>query len=78
MATTEHGWRIEVDALRCIGAGICAGVAPGHFALTDGLSQPLTDRIEPDDAVRDAADSCPMEAITVSDAATGSQIAPDL
>ncbi|KXK61749.1 ferredoxin [Micromonospora fluostatini] len=73
----ENGWRVRVDGSLCIGAGICASTAPSHFALDDGLSQPLAERIQPDEAVRDAADSCPMEAITVFDVVTGVQVAPE-
>ncbi|MEU1756269.1 ferredoxin [Micromonospora matsumotoense] len=73
----EHGWRVHVDPTRCIGAGICASYAPGHFVLVDGLSRPLAERIDPADVVLDAAESCPMEAIVVSDAADDSRIAPE-
>ncbi|MFC8615490.1 ferredoxin [Micromonospora purpureochromogenes] len=69
-------WRVFVDPTRCIGSGICAGAAPAHFVLVDGLSRPLGERIAPADEVLDAAESCPMEAIIVSDA-EGSRIAPE-
>jgi ferredoxin len=59
-----------------MGTGVCAGTAPRHFALVDGASTPLSEVVEPDDAVVDAAESCPMEAITVRDAATDQIIAP--
>ena len=70
-------WRIAVDPRRCIGSGICAGTAPGHFVLVDGLSLPLSELIEPAEAVTDAADSCPMEAITVRDPDDDRLIAPE-
>lgn len=70
------GWRVFVDPTRCIGSGICAGAAPAHFLLVDGLSRPLAERIAPADEVLDAAESCPMEAIIVSDV-EGSRIAPE-
>ncbi|MGK5441906.1 ferredoxin [Micromonospora sp. URMC 105] len=69
-------WRVFVDPTRCIGSGICAGAAPTHFLLVDGLSRPLAERIAPADEVLDAAESCPMEAIIVSDV-EGSRIAPE-
>ncbi|WP_422753611.1 ferredoxin [Micromonospora sp. WMMD708] len=73
----DSGWRVHVDPTRCIGAGICASYAPAHFVLVDGgLSRPVAERIDPADAVLDAAESCPMEAIVVSDAADGSRVAP--
>ncbi|MFG3555275.1 ferredoxin [Micromonospora sp. NPDC047557] len=70
-------WRIGVDARRCIGTSICAGTAPEHFHLVGGLSEPLADVVEPADVVLDAADSCPVEAITVRDATDDRLIAPE-
>ncbi|WFE54778.1 ferredoxin [Micromonospora sp. WMMD1155] len=69
-------WRIGVDARRCIGTSICAGTAPEHFRLVDGLSAPRAEVVAPDEVVIDAADSCPVEAITVRDADDDRLIAP--
>ncbi|MEV4822606.1 ferredoxin [Micromonospora sp. NPDC049274] len=69
-------WRIGVDARRCIGTSICAGTAPEHFRLVGGLSTPLADVAAPAEAILAAADSCPVEAITVRDATDGRLIAP--
>ncbi|MET8266369.1 ferredoxin [Micromonospora arida] len=69
-------WRIGVDTSRCIGTSICAGTAPEHFRLVGGLSAPLADVVAPADVILDAADSCPVEAITVHDAADDQLIAP--
>lgn len=69
-------WRVSVDPGRCIGSGVCAGTAPRHFVLVDGLSTPVAGTVEPDDAVAAAADSCPVEAIAVRDA-DGTLIAPE-
>jgi ferredoxin len=66
-----------VDTTRCIGSGICAGTAPGHFVLVDGLSRPLAERVAPDDVLVDAADSCPMEAVIVSEVDSLRRIAPE-
>ncbi|GLY26271.1 ferredoxin [Micromonospora echinospora] len=71
-------WRVSVDPTRCIGSGICTGAAPEHFVLVDGLSCPRKELIEPADPVIDAAESCPMEAIRVSDASSDRRIAPEL
>lgn len=70
-----EGWRIAVDRDTCIGAGVCAGSVPSVFRLVDGASQPVSEVVAPDDAVAAAAESCPMEAITVRDA-EGNLIAP--
>ncbi|MBO4208797.1 ferredoxin [Micromonospora sp. CPCC 206060] len=70
-------WRVDVDPRRCIGTGICAGAAPDHFVLVDGLSRPVLNVVDPAGPVIDAADSCPMEAITVRDADDHRLIAPE-
>ncbi|MET8278898.1 ferredoxin [Micromonospora sp. NPDC005174] len=69
-------WRIGVDAGRCIGTSICAGTAPEYFRLVGGLSAPLADVVDPAEVVLDAADSCPVEAITVRDATDDRLLAP--
>ncbi len=60
-------WRLAVDAERCIGSGGCAALAPRHFRLDGATSRPLAEVVEPDETVRDAAESCPTEAITIRD-----------
>jgi ferredoxin len=70
-------WRVAVDRDTCIGSGICAASAPDHFTLEDDRSRPLAELVEPEDVVIDAAESCPVEAIVVTDAATGERLAPE-
>ncbi|MET7423228.1 ferredoxin [Dactylosporangium sp. NPDC005555] len=69
-------WRITVDHT-CIGSGSCAGIAPDRFELDDvqGRAHPVRQDVAPDDeAVLDAMASCPMEAISVVDLATGRSV----
>ena len=69
-------WRIEI-ADSCIGSGSCLGAAPGRFVLgADNLSRPVHTESGEDEAVLDAAASCPMEAITIYNLTTGEQIEP--
>jgi ferredoxin len=69
-------WRVRVDG-GCIGSGSCAGVAPAHFALgDDNRSHPLASEVAPDEAVLDAAASCPVEAIRIVDAESGEIVEP--
>jgi len=69
-------WTVRVSDA-CIGSGSCLGVAPRHFVLgADRRSHPTAEQIEPDDAVLDAVESCPVEAIIVSDLETGEIIDP--
>jgi ferredoxin len=68
-------WRVTVDATVCIGSGVCAGSAPGRFRLdTAQRSTPVHALTEPDERIRDAAFSCPVEAITLTDAVTGEPV----
>lgn len=74
---TDDQWRISVDRTTCLGSGMCIGVAPGHFALVDGLSSPRHEKAPPDTAVVEAAESCPVEAILITTADSGATIAPE-
>jgi ferredoxin len=71
----QTGWRLSVNSARCVSSGFCAGSAPDHFRLDD-VARPLAEVVAPDDAVVEAADFCPVEAISVFDVRTGTQIAP--
>jgi len=68
-------WIISVDKAACIGSAVCVGTAPGRFALDERQrSGPVSAEIAPDEAVRDAAASCPVEAISLRDAETGEPV----
>ena len=68
-------WRISVDKDLCIGSAMCVAIAPGRFALDQRQrSGPVEAEIEPDELVRDAAASCPSEAIGLVDAGTGQAV----
>jgi ferredoxin len=54
---------------------MCTSIAPDHFRLDGGTSTPVESQVDPSDAVIDAAESCPMEAILVR-AADGAVLAP--
>jgi ferredoxin len=71
-------WRVTVDTGLCISSGVCLGTAPGRFRF-DGAqrSSPVRTLTEPDDQIRYAALSCPVEAIQLTDAATGEPIPLD-
>jgi ferredoxin len=71
------GWRVTVDPERCSGSGVCAATAPGHFRVVDGRSRAAAELADPADVVLAAAESCPMEAITIRDAETGQTLAPE-
>lgn len=62
--------RVQVNADRCQGHGVCHMSAPDIFQLRDedGHSYVLSEEIRPEDeaAARLGADSCPERAIEVS------------
>ena len=74
---TDQQWRISVDSGTCIGSAVCVGTAPHRFVLNGATSAPIDAEIDPDDAVIDAAESCPMEAIRVVEIASGKVLAPE-
>ncbi|WP_412539333.1 ferredoxin [Longispora sp. K20-0274] len=71
-------WQVSVDRFGCIGSGMCAASAAEFFELdTSGKSRALSEKIDPDDRVLDAAVSCPVEAIRLVDTATGAEVPLD-
>lgn len=62
--------KVRVDPEVCAGFGICVGISPEVFELSDdGYANVLVAEVplELEDLVRRAADQCPSRAITVSD-----------
>lgn len=70
-----NAYGIEIDRSLCSGFGSCVAELPEVFALDrDGLVKLLVTESD-DEAVFDAAASCPMAAIAVFEIATGQQAA---
>ena len=63
--------KVFVDSQRCQGHTLCAMIAPESFALSDidGTSSPINEVVPPDQeaAVREAAQSCPEQAISIEE-----------
>ena len=60
--------RVIVDAETCIGCGLCEETCPEVFEMTDDdLATAKTGDVpaEFEDACREAAEQCPVEAITI-------------
>ena len=59
-------YKVEVDQETCVGCGACAATCPENFELNDvGKAVALNRQVEEVGCNEDAADSCPVEAITV-------------
>jgi ferredoxin len=68
--------KIKCDRETCIGVGNCVAIAPSVFALDNTGKVYVTDPTGADDqTIKEAAESCPVEAITLEDD-SGNQIYP--
>jgi ferredoxin len=59
----------DVDLDLCIGCGACEDICPDVFRLEDdGYSHVINSEPSPElyDCIRDAADGCPTEAISIT------------
>ncbi|MDH6245324.1 ferredoxin [Mycobacterium sp. OTB74] len=63
--------KVSVDGQRCQGHTLCSMIAPDSFVLSDidGSSSPVSELVPVDqqDAVREAAHSCPEQAILIEE-----------
>ncbi|WP_447037136.1 ferredoxin [Streptomyces sp. DSM 118878] len=70
-------WRVEVDRSLCVGSGMCVLTAPGGFVLdTARQSHPTGTESDADERVLQAAEGCPVEAITITLADGGEVVFP--
>lgn len=69
--------RITVDHDLCVGNDMCTSFAASTFAMNDDLqSEVVNSEGDPLDKVLEAAENCPMSAITVEDEETGEKLTP--
>ena len=61
--------RAIVDKDTCTGCGLCVDSCPEVFELVDDLAQVIIDPVpvEAEEACREAAEGCPVEAISIQD-----------
>jgi ferredoxin len=54
-----------VDKMLCISCGLCTELAPNTFKLdADDLAETYNPTGDPESAIQEAIDSCPVEAIS--------------
>ena len=69
--------RIRVDHNVCVGNAMCETFATNTFRLNDNRQSEAVDPAgDPVEQVLEAAENCPVSAITVEDAETGEQLFP--
>ena len=58
---------VRIDADLCTACGLCTDDVPDVFKMGDDVAEVIVDEVPVDleGAVKDAADSCPSEAIIV-------------
>ena len=60
--------RIQVDYNKCVGSSICVSIAPKVFVLNkEGQASVVDPQGESSEHLREAAEGCPMSAITVEE-----------
>jgi ferredoxin len=70
-------YRIEIDRDICISDLVCCEEAPNTFVMDDEDIAAVVDREgDPDETIRCAAESCPVDAIALYDEKTGERICP--
>ena len=69
--------RIRVDHDVCVGNDMCTNIAINTFALNDDLqSEAVNAAGDSVEKVIEAAENCPVSAITVEDEETGEKLFP--
>jgi ferredoxin len=69
--------RIRVDHNKCVGNAMCVTFATQVFALNDNRqSEVVNPAGDTEEKVLEAAENCPVSAITVEDATTGERLFP--
>jgi ferredoxin len=69
--------RVRVDHNVCVGNAMCETYAPNVFRLNENRQSEAADPAADSEAkILEAAENCPVSAISVEDAATGEQLFP--
>ena len=69
--------RVSVDHNLCVGNAMCETYAPKVFVLNDDRQSEAVDpEADTEENILEAAENCPVSAITVVDAETGEKLFP--
>ena len=69
--------KITIDCDDCIGDGACVDAAPATFAMNDDdKAILLVDSTDDRSTIVEAAETCPVDVITVEDKASGEKLYP--
>jgi ferredoxin len=70
-------WKVTVDRHVCVRTGLCTATAAREFELDErGQGRATAETLPASRAALAAAESCPVEAISIADADTGERIFP--
>jgi len=70
-------YKLEIDRNLCVGDGACVNEAPGTFEMDDESIATVTNPAgNTPEEILAAAQSCPVDAIILTDAATGEKVWP--
>jgi ferredoxin len=57
---------VKVDKTKCIGCGTCIAIAPKSFKFdSEGKSEPINPPGDSEETIKEAAESCPVQAINI-------------
>ncbi len=59
--------KISVDKEKCIGCGACVAVCQKSFKMEGNKAVAVNPEVEKISCEKDAADSCPVQAITITE-----------
>lgn len=69
--------RISIDHDVCVGTAMCTTIAPDVFQLNaERQSEAVNPAGDTEEQILEAAENCPVSAITVEDAESGEQLFP--
>ncbi|WP_405814021.1 ferredoxin [Streptomyces sp. NBC_01390] len=70
-------WTVTVDKRVCVRTGLCAAAAPEEFELDEGgQGRARSQTLPGSELVLEVAESCPIEAIGITDADSGERVFP--